>query len=278
MHHTVPGLKCVFTHPAQGRKAGGQEKLGPGEVYTALPFSFSTVRAVPRPKMPVKMTHRASVSSYNVNIKTDNGIGMKAVDLTGQKFNRLLVISRAAAVSPAGAIWRCVCDCGTEVAVNSLKLRAGKTKSCGCLRDGNTAQLNKTHGMANKSPAYKSWKEMRFRCNSPKSDKWEWYGGRGISVCKEWDSFEVFLKDMGQRPPNTTIDRIDNDGNYEPSNCRWASQLDQTRKQEKNKLRDGISELLRADRLLGMSYRALGDKYKVSATTAHRCCIGRTWA
>lgn len=119
---------------------------------------------------------------------------------------------------------------------------------------------------------------MRQRCLNPNSDKFKWYGGRGISICERWNSFANFLADMGERPSGMTIDRICNDGNYEPSNCRWATQLDQTRKQAKNVLTEATAMQLRKDRAAGMNYKELGDKYGVSKTTAHRCAVGITWA
>lgn len=119
---------------------------------------------------------------------------------------------------------------------------------------------------------------MRQRCLNPKSDKWQWYGGRGVKICEQWSDYSVFLADMGERPAGMTIDRIDNNGDYEPSNCQWATQLEQTRKQEKNVLTEETARQLKSDRADGMTYQELGKKYGVSKTTAHRCNIGATWA
>lgn len=144
-------------------------------------------------------------------------------DLTGQKFNRLLVIGKSERKSKAGAMWRCLCDCGNESHVVSLKIRTGKTQSCGCLKKHAMAKVNVKHGLANKTRTYRTWKEMRYRCKNPNSDKWKWYGGRGISVCDKWNDYTAFLEDMGERPQSHTLDRINPDGNYEPGNCRWAT-------------------------------------------------------
>lgn len=201
----------------------------------------------------------------------------KIVELTGKSFGRLTVVGRSPRRSASGAMWFCRCECGGETHVASLKLRSGRTQSCGCYRRDLGHTKNLTHGLSNKSRTYKTWKEMRRRCTSKTASQYKWYGGRGIKVCERWNNYKAFLEDMGERPEGTTLDRIDNDGNYEPGNCRWANHKEQTRKQATNKLSASLAESLRQDRSAGMSYRALGLKYGVSATTAHRCATGQTW-
>lgn len=148
------------------------------------------------------------------------------IDISGMRFGKLTVIHKVTARSKASAYWLCKCDCGNHSVVAGCKLKAKTTLSCGCHRA--SLKTNLRHGMANKTRTYKSWKEMRQRCLNPNSDKAKWYSLKGVKICQRWiDSFENFLFDMGERPDKTTLDRINPYGNYEPSNCRWATQKEQ---------------------------------------------------
>lgn len=156
---------------------------------------------------------------------------MKSVrDLTGQKFGRLTAAKHVETTkTPNGTSvvwWLCRCDCGHFVKVRGSNLRTGNTISCGCYR----AEVEKisavTHGLS-KTPTYNSWRAMLERCLNPNNSHYKHYGGRGITVCNEWLTFENFFRDVGERPSGKTLDRKNNNGNYELCNVRWATDAEQ---------------------------------------------------
>lgn len=157
------------------------------------------------------------------------------LDLSGQRFGRLVVTEFAFTNNSRKSVWRCTCDCGTAVEVPGFRLRSGHTSSCGCLQrevgDANLAaghRQNFVHGWVG-TPTYKSWDSAKQRCFNPNDDHYDRYGGRGITMCMRWRrSFKAFLADMGERPEGMTLDRINNDGHYEPGNCRWATGSEQS--------------------------------------------------
>lgn len=152
----------------------------------------------------------------------------KKIDLTGRRFSRLTAIRVAGRDSTGRFEYLCRCDCGQEKTVRGSNLTSGHVKSCGCLL--READQGITHGLSH-APEYIVWLSMKRRCSNPKNESFKYYGGRGIKVCDRWlHSFENFLDDMGSRPsPEHSIDRINVDGDYEPSNCRWATLSEQAR-------------------------------------------------
>lgn len=163
--------------------------------------------------------------------------------LAGERFGRLVVLGEADPALSGGQARRRLrvrCDCGTERVVRLEALRRKvPTRSCGCLQRERTSAIGSRtvhgHGSARRglSPTYLSWASMKCRCYQPTCSGFEHYGGRGITVCDRWldgaQGFVNFLADMGERPDGHTLDRLDNDGNYEPANCRWATRSDQNR-------------------------------------------------
>ena len=145
-------------------------------------------------------------------------------EIGGKRFGRLVAMTTVEGRDPTRKMWLCKCDCGATATVRGSDLRAGDVKSCGCL-----ARKHGHVGPDVPSPTYHSWQAMRQRCTNPNTVAWKYYGARGIRVCERWQTFVNFLADMGERPAGKTLDRIDCDGNYEPGNCRWATQAEQIR-------------------------------------------------
>lgn len=153
-------------------------------------------------------------------------MGARRIDETGKAYGRLIVLGEGGLARSGDIMWRCRCSCGAETVVVGQLLRRGKTVSCGCFGREAARRANVTHGLS-KSPTWSTWRAMHGRCEDPANAGYSRYGALGIRVCAQWKSFSGFLADMGVRPAGKTLDRVENSGNYEPSNCRWATPTEQ---------------------------------------------------
>lgn len=187
---------------------------------------------------------------------------------TGQRFGRLRIVRETnPATTPSGQIQRrfvVVCDCGQQFDVLLASLRSGNTVSCGCYSREVTSALKPgvLHGMSH-TRTHKSWLAMRERVSGKYEKDVRNYQSRGITICERWSVFENFLADMGERPKGTTLDRIDNDGNYEPGNCRWADAMTQGVNRRTTRFVTMNGErlcLLHAAARLGVHYTTIVDR------------------
>lgn len=188
-------------------------------------------------------------------------------DFTGRRFGRLTVLC-ADNGNRQRNMWLCQCDCGNKKSVRGDHLISGATKSCGCYNRYLASKRQKTHGMTG-SPEYSAWRHMIARCESPLDSRFHCYGARGIKVCDRWkgrDGFQNFLNDIGPRPsPEYSIDRINNNGNYEPSNCKWSNRIEQANNKSKSMFitYQGETKTLRAwARELGLKYKRVWERMK----------------
>lgn len=210
----------------------------------------------------------------------------KFIDLTGQRFGKLIVQKRLSNTKYGSAIWLCRCDCGNEVEAIGSNLRSGKHLSCGCLKLQKAIErissYNKIHASQRNKRIFRIWVHMRQRCENPKSDSYVWYGMRGISVCDDWHTFENFEQWALKNgyAPNLTIDRIDVNGDYTPKNCRWITMKEQAYNRRDNQRLSFNGKTLTITewaRLLGCSYTCIYYRIKagwplseVLSTPSHR--------
>lgn len=167
-------------------------------------------------------------------------MGRKAIDITGKKFGRLTAIGIHSTTIDKRTKWTFLCECGAQVIARLDNVKNGNTTSCGCLQKELISAVGEknrtTHGLST-TPEYTAWRDAKQRCYSPKNKRYKDYGARGITMCERWlNSFENFYSDMGKKPSkNHSLDRKNNDGPYSPSNCRWATLIEQANNKQKSK-------------------------------------------
>ena len=201
----------------------------------------------------------------------------KVINLLGKSFGRLTVIERGENDNSEGARWECKCTCGNTSLVRGTCLRSGRIVSCGCYHSEKTSEKGKSrfkHRMID-TPTYNTWSLMKNRCNSKTSRDYIHYGNRGITVCSRWsESFECFLEDMGEKPEGKSIDRIDNNAGYKPSNCRWATSSEQGRNKRTTKLSIEVARAIRKD---SRKYKDIASEYGVSTSCVGAVKRNETW-
>lgn len=189
--------------------------------------------------------------------------------LDDQRFGKLVAVRVIGSHPYAGKIWECICDCGVKTEAYARQLNSGKVVSCGCRKleaSHENGRLRRRHGYSrHQDRTYQSWVSMRQRCRDRRNPI---YGGRNIQICQRWEKFESFLADMGERPDGMTLDRINGNGNYEPTNCRWATPVVQARNRRSSmtiQYEGNVVSLAQLVELTGLSRHVLRYRLKKSS-------------
>ena len=196
----------------------------------------------------------------------------KLIDLTGQKLGKWLVLGRAPNRDHM-VMWQCRCECGTNRIVTGANLRKGLSESCGCVWREKPGNLSHGYAKTNDRTLYSRWAGMIARCYNPKHQAYPNYGGRGITVCKEWWEFANWLRDMGTPSPGDTLERVDNSKGYYPKNVRWKTSLDQGRNKRNNRMVNwnGVQmPLSQACEQAGMDYDVVSARINALKWDDHR--------
>jgi len=197
------------------------------------------------------------------------------IDLTGKKFVKLTVLTRAKSSNSGHTMWQCQCECGNKPIVDAGNLRSGHSTQC---RSCQVSERSTTHGLR-RHPLYGVWINMKARCSNKKHDMYHRYGGRGITICEKWvDSFQSFYNDMiDGYAYGLQIDRRNNDGNYEPDNCRWLTRAENMQNSSKAKLTFEQVLMIRIKNNYGISVRSLSVMYNMGYDQILAIVNGKSW-
>lgn len=211
----------------------------------------------------------------------------RVMDLTGQRFGRLTALSVVSADSKH-VRWLCRCDCGNQSTPTANKLRGGRTVSCGCVRVERARATKTTHGMSRRHPDYKTWTNIRARCECQTDQAYPDYGARGITLCSRWrdgeghlTGFECFIADMGPRPTRQhSIERVDNNRGYEPANCIWATKKKQARNRRSNRIVEVSGEKMAVSEAcdrLGLDFNFINGRMQSGFTFERAISQPKRW-
>lgn len=200
--------------------------------------------------------------------------------MVGKRFGRLTVVKRDGSTKAKKRLWLCSCECGNERRIATGDLNSGAVVSCGCFNNEKVALLKFRHGQARakkETREYISWKHMIGRCLNKNNAAFNDYGGRGITVCDRWLDFENFYSDMGAMPEGFSIERIDVNGNYEPSNCKWILKSRQATNRRSSVLTENDVREIRRLREDGLIMKDIGVRFGASACLIYQVLSGRAW-
>jgi hypothetical protein len=201
----------------------------------------------------------------------------KKIEMIGKKLWHLTVLAEAGRNKRQQVLWKCLCDCGNYTVVSGVMLRRGQTKSCGCLVSIATSRANKTHGLTG-TRIYTTWAAMLARCNKPTATSYPRYGAVGVTICDSWKSFDCFYADVAHLyKDGMQIDRIDNNGNYEPGNVRWVTPKQNIRNSTVVKLDEQEVGAIKSLFLLGVKGSQMAKAFNVQQTTISAIKNGKNW-